>query len=168
MPASFFGEFMKQLIDPQLMLYIVKCCNNTIAFDTETTGITVKDQVCGWVITNDEFSVYVPVRHEAGGNIPDATGFEFELAQAFKERGRLGYRTVGHNLGFDLRISLRHGVVLRSPLEDTMIMRRSSAILPRVTVWTSAASAVQSRLRRAPQSMPNWPADSAASPTASR
>ena len=121
---------MKQLIDPDLMIRIVRDCNTPIAFDTETTGITVKDKVCGWVVTNDEFSIYVPVRHEAGGNIPDAEGFEIILADAFETRGRLGYRTIGHNLGFDLRISLRHGVVLNSPLEDTMI---NEAIISDVT-----------------------------------
>jgi DNA polymerase-1 len=63
----------------------------------------------------------VPVRHEAGGNIPDAGSFETEIARAFQERSRLGFRTVGHNLGFDLRICLRHGIVLGLPLEDTMI-----------------------------------------------
>lgn len=92
-----------------------------IAFDTETSGLSVRDFICGWVITDYEASVYVPVRHEAGGNIPDVEDFERELADAFKERTRLGYRTVGHHLGFDLRGSLRHGVVIGSPCEDTMI-----------------------------------------------
>ena len=112
---------MKQCINPQLALDIVRVHPDTIAFDTETTGLTVKDKICGYVITNREFSIYIPVRHEAGGNIPNAEDFEQELARAFADRGRLHLRTVGHNIGFDLRICYRHGIVPRHPLEDTMI-----------------------------------------------
>jgi DNA polymerase I-like protein with 3'-5' exonuclease and polymerase domains len=112
---------MKQLINAQLALDIVRCHPHPIAYDTETTGLTASDKVCGYVVTNKEYSIYIPVRHEPGGNIPNAEEFEQELAKAFKDRSRLGFRTIGHNLGFDLRISNRHGVVLSSPLEDTMI-----------------------------------------------
>jgi DNA polymerase-1 len=121
---------MKQLIDPSLALRIVSDEHNSIAFDTETTGLTVKDKVCGYVITNAEYSIYVPVRHEAGGNIPNADEFELALAQAFRDRSRHGFRTVGHNFGFDLRICLRHGISLNGPLEDTMI---NEAIISDVT-----------------------------------
>jgi len=110
-----------QGIDPELALRIVKNDPRPIAFDTETTGLSRRDIVCGWVITNDENSLYVPVRHEAGGNIPQPEEWENELAKAFAERSRQGYLTVGHNLGFDLRMSLKHGVRLWHPLEDTMI-----------------------------------------------
>ena len=115
------GNNMKQCVDPQLALDIVRREYRTIAFDTETTGLTVKDKICGYVVTSNEFSVYVPVRHEGGGNIPNAEDFEHALADAFSDRSRMLFRTVGHNLGFDLRICLRHGIVLKGPLEDTMI-----------------------------------------------
>ena len=121
---------MKQIIDPRLALTIVRDSRTPIAFDTETTGIDINSKVCGWVITNEEYSIYVPVRHEAGGNIPNAEEFELELGRAFRDRSQLGYHTVGHNLGFDLRISLRHGVVLGAPLEDTMI---NEAIISDIT-----------------------------------
>lgn len=121
---------MQQLIDPRLALNIIRDEQHPIAFDTETTGIDVHSVVCGWVITNKEYSIYVPVRHEAGGNIPNVPDFEVELAKAFRDRGQRGFRTVGHNLGFDLRVSLRHGVVLHSPVEDTMI---NEAIISDVT-----------------------------------
>lgn len=110
-----------QGIDPDLALRIVREDHRAIAFDTETTGLTRKDLVCGWVITNAENSIYVPVRHEGGGNIPGAASFEAHLARAFEDRSRQGFLTVGHNLGFDLRMSLKHGVRLWHPLEDTMI-----------------------------------------------
>ena len=108
------------MIDPELMLKIVRE-SKVIAYDTETTGLTVQDKIVGYVVTDSENSLYVPVRHEGGGNIPNVVEFEAGLTKAFLERGRLGFRTVGHNLGFDLRISLRHGVVVSSPMEDTMI-----------------------------------------------
>jgi len=112
---------MKQGIDPQLMLRIVRDEPRPIAYDTETTGLTVHDKICGYVITNSDHSLYTPVRHEGGGNIPNTEDFERDLASAFRDRHRLGFRTIGHALGFDLRISLRHGIDIRGPLEDTMI-----------------------------------------------
>jgi DNA polymerase-1 len=112
---------MKQLINAQLAIDIVRCHPNPIAFDTETTGLTVNDKICGYVVTNKEYSIYVPVRHEGGGNIPNVEEFERELNKAFADRSRLVFRTVGHNVGFDLRICLRHGVTLAGPLEDSMI-----------------------------------------------
>lgn len=110
-----------QIIDPALALELVRNEEGPIAYDTETTGLTIKDTVCGYVITNVEYSIYVPVRHGGGGNIPRPEAFEASLAKAFDDRSRYGYLTVGHNLGFDLRISLRHGIRLWHPLEDTMI-----------------------------------------------
>lgn len=110
----------ESLIDPELALQIVRE-SEIIAYDTEGTGLTTTDKICGYVITDHSFSVYVPVRHGAGGNIPNVEEYEKELADAFAARSRYGYRTIGHNLGFDLRISLRHGIKLSAPLEDTMI-----------------------------------------------
>jgi len=108
------------MIDPERTLRMVRE-SPVITYDTETSGLTVKDYVCGYVVADEETSTYAPVRHAAGGNIPAALDFEIALAQAFDERHRRGYRTVGHHLGFDLRISLRHGVRVLGPLEDTMI-----------------------------------------------
>jgi DNA polymerase-1 len=111
---------MRQMIDPELALNIVRR-SKLIAFDTETTGLTVEDKVCGWVITDEEHSLYIPVRHGGGGNIPNAEEFEKALYNAFYGRYLSGFNTVGHNLGFDLRIAARHGVVIAGPVEDTMI-----------------------------------------------
>jgi|GEM_PF-1787511 len=108
------------IIDPDLALRIVRT-SPVIAYDTETDGLLVTSIIVGYVITDWEHSVYVPVRHEAGGNIPHVDEFEAALADAFAERTRLGLRTVGHHLGFDLRGSLRRGIVVGSPCEDTQI-----------------------------------------------
>jgi DNA polymerase I len=107
-------------INPELALRLVRE-SKVIAFDTETTGLTVVDKVIGWVITDESNSIYTPVRHDNGGNIPNAAEFEANLAKAFLDRGRLGLRVVGHNVGFDLRAALRVGVTVLSPLEDSMI-----------------------------------------------
>jgi DNA polymerase-1 len=112
---------MKQCINPQLALDLVRLHYKPIAFDTETTGLTVHDKICGYVVTNEDYSIYVPVRHESGGNIPNVEEFERELNAAFADRSRFIFRTVGHNLGFDLRICLRHGIRIAGPLEDVMI-----------------------------------------------
>src|SRR5690242_3058574 len=109
------------MIDPDLALRIVRE-SPLMAYDTETSGLEPgRDFICGHVITNTEHSIYVPLRHESGGNVPDAEGFEKALASAFNDRARLGLRTVGHNLGFDLRMAAWHGITLGGPLEDTQI-----------------------------------------------
>jgi DNA polymerase-1 len=111
---------MYQGINAERALRIVRE-SPLIAFDTETTGLELKDRAVGYVITDADNSLYVPVRHEAGGNIPNTTEFESALNHAFLVRGRLAYRTVGHNLGFDLRMAGRENIRPQYPLEDTLI-----------------------------------------------
>ena len=111
---------MANKIDPELALRMVRE-SPLIAFDTETSGLTVKDKICGYVVTDVDNSIYVPVRHEGGGNIPNAEEFDNAIATAFADRTRSGFHTVGHHLGFDLRAALRHGVRINGPCEDTMI-----------------------------------------------
>src|SRR5579864_5131846 len=107
-------------IDPDRALKMVMY-SKLIAFDTETTALTVHDKVVGWVITDSEASTYAPVRHSGGGNILYPGEFERVLNIGFKDRARRGFYTVGHNLGFDLRMAGRHEVFPEFPLEDTMI-----------------------------------------------
>lgn len=108
------------MINPELMLRLVREAP-IIAFDTETSGLNVTDFICGWVVTTNEHSLYTPVRHEGGGNVPDVPAFEKALDAAFQDRHRLGYITIAHNAGFDLRAALRHNVRILGPVEDTMI-----------------------------------------------
>lgn len=109
------------IIDPDFALKIIRN-DPTISYDTETSGLDARSFICGYVLANFERSVYVPVRHEAGGNIPgDPAEFEAELADAFADRDRNGGLTVGHNLAYDLKMSHRHKIVTNRRLEDTMI-----------------------------------------------
>lgn len=117
-----------QGIDPDMALRLVRNWSGILAYDTETSGLEHSDYVVGYVITANYYSLYVPVRHGGGGNVPNPDSFEATLADAFADRSRKGYRTVGHHLGFDLRMSGKVGfggktvaVILGSPLEDTMI-----------------------------------------------
>ena len=111
---------MYQGIDPQRAIQMVQQ-SQVIAFDTETSGLEIDDRICGWVIADNEASVYVPVHHSGGGNILYSDEFERVLNLAFGDRARRGLRTVGHNLGFDLRMAGKSGVFPEYPLEDTMI-----------------------------------------------
>lgn len=108
------------MINPDLALRLVREAR-VISYDVETTGLGPESLVCGYVIADRSQSIYVPVRHEAGGNIPCAEDFESELNHAFEDRTRHGYRTVGHNLAFDLFQSWKHGVIVGGQLEDTEI-----------------------------------------------
>ena len=96
--------------------------SRVLAFDTETTGLHPHtDHVCGWVVANAEHSLYIPVAHKGGGNICDAPRFNRQLALAFAKRSRLGLRTVGFALPFDLWFAGKEGVILRDPLEDCQL-----------------------------------------------
>lgn len=115
------------IIDPQLALRMVYE-SPVIAYDTETNGLEHDSYIVGYVVTDWDSSIYIPVRHGGGGNIPFVDEFEDELAAAFRDRARMGYLTVGHHLGFDLRMSLKTGygdkktaIVISGNVEDTMI-----------------------------------------------
>lgn len=107
--------------------------SNHVTYDSETSGLDWKrNHIVGHVITPlGEDSMYVPVRHLGGGNLPgcripesptgwegDLHPFEVELAKIAGEKWR---RWVGHNLIFDLRFCRRHGILLYGDYEDTSI-----------------------------------------------
>ena len=97
-------------------------CSRVIAFDTETSGLNAhSDYVCGWVVANEAHSLYIPVRHEPGGNICSPERFEKALADSFRKRSRLGLLTVGFSLAFDLWFAGIHGVLIDGPLEDAQL-----------------------------------------------
>lgn len=109
-----------------------------IAYDTEGSGVDWKRSCnTGYVITSEDFNCYIPVRHGGGQNLPGCKPllkasrepgetvpvhpWERELAKAFKERGRLGYKTIGHNMKFDLHASLNHGIEITGDIECTQL-----------------------------------------------
>jgi DNA polymerase-1 len=107
-----------------------------IAFDTETSGVDWKvNQPIGYVITDPNVSVYVPIRHGGGGNLPGAkpmqtptdditpSDFEVELNKAFADRERLKIgRAVGHNMKFDVHMAANAGVMLGRNIGCTQLM----------------------------------------------
>ena len=108
-------------IDPDWALQAIRTIPE-ISYDTETNGLDATSIICGYVVADFTKSVYVPVRHEAGGNIPgDPREFEAALNDAFAERDQRGFLTIGHNLAFDLKMSHRHNITTNRRLEDTQI-----------------------------------------------
>lgn len=110
---------------------------DVIAYDTETSGLDWKrNHPIGYVVSTGDVSVYVPIRHNGGGNL--AAGgvmaletpegpftvhpFEEALAKAFTERRQHDFwTTVGHNLIFDMHFSANAGIYLGRNCEDTQL-----------------------------------------------
>lgn len=108
-----------------------------VAFDTETTGLDWRyNQPVGYVVTDPNLSVYVPIRHGGGGNLPgtrpmqtptdkiEITDFERELNRAFRHRETQGLgRIVGHHTKFDVHMAANAGVMLGRGLACTQNMQ---------------------------------------------
>lgn len=106
---------------PDFALAMVESAR-VLAFDVETTGLDAhKDRVCGYVVANASHSLYIPVRHQGGNMFADPVPFERELARAFAKRSRLGLRTIGFAIHFDLWMAAKEGVLLGPPLEDCQL-----------------------------------------------
>lgn len=109
--------------------------SSKLAYDTETTGVDWKtNQPIGYVLTSPEASVYVPIRHGGGGNLPGSrpmqtptdkitpSDFEVALAKAFKDRHSSLGRVIGHHMKFDVHMSANAGVMLGRNLGCTQNM----------------------------------------------
>lgn len=84
-----------------------------LGYDVETNGLDWrKCYVCGYSFSDGREAYYIPVRHKAGANIVRVDEFEAELNAVLKQRARLGYPIVGHNIKFDMHMSANHGVML--------------------------------------------------------
>jgi len=105
-----------------------------IVYDCETSGLDWKvNHIVGHVITfspNPADSLYIPVRHLGGGNVPGATvpgsetswdgtdhPFEVELRALVRKQRKY----TGQNLPFDMRMLHRHRIDLRGTFEDTAL-----------------------------------------------
>lgn len=93
--------------------------NTLVAYDVETSGLKWQNcYVCGYSVSDGQSAYYVPVRHEAGGNISHVDAFEREVAEAIKQRKK---PLIGHNIKFDSHFSLNHKIELGDNIIDTMV-----------------------------------------------
>ena len=106
--------------------------SDRIGVDVETSGVDWKHNfVVGWVINDAETSVYVPIRHGGGGNIPGGYApsepdeervkapHTFERVLSVAMLNRPNQLRIGHNVKFDCHFALNHGVVLGRNLSCT-------------------------------------------------
>lgn len=113
-----------------------------LGYDTETTGLDWRyHSPVGYVgaartaTGGPVEAVYVPLRHGGGGNLPGCPPmtsptegfrlhpFEEALARAFEDRNRIGLgRTVGHNMKFDVHMSMNAKIRLGRRLACTANM----------------------------------------------
>lgn len=118
------GSNVAQSADDVQMILRRMRDSRVIGYDAETTGLDPwVNKIVGHVITfgpapSDTY--YVPVRHgePQSGNIEQALGFEREFADIALDRG---ITWVGHNVQFDLRFLLAHGIKILGQVEDTMV-----------------------------------------------
>lgn len=90
-----------------------------LAFDIESNGLNWKKCfVCGYSISDGRDAVYVPVRHEPGGNINNTDEFEKTINNTIKKRTK---KLIMHNGKFDMHFCQNHGISLGKNLSDTMI-----------------------------------------------
>jgi len=109
----------------------------TWCYDVETSGLDVRRcHVIGYVLgfgPTPKDSFYLPVRHAGGGNIPhpscpipdSPTGWDGSLHPIEQDLALLAtnpnLHIFGHNLKFDLHMSIRHGIHFEGTCEDTMV-----------------------------------------------
>lgn len=96
--------------------------SNLIALDTETSGLDQhNDFVVGFVITwspRPEDSIYLPIRHKGGGNLPNEKGVINCVRQLCK---RTDLTVVMHNAAFDLMMLYKENIHVEGFVEDTGI-----------------------------------------------
>lgn len=107
----------------------VAASGDPLSYDTETSGLDWKRVwPVGYVFCVPGTSVYVPLRHGGGGNLMGSRPletpegpfelhpFEVALKKAFAQReetyGAAAGPVIGHNLKFDMHMSLNAGVIL--------------------------------------------------------
>ncbi len=88
-----------------------------LAYDIESTGKNPVSNIAVGISFCKEkgAACYVPVRHTAGPNIPDA----FTVVKPVLEDG--GIAKIGHNLKYDILILRKEGIHVAGKLYDTML-----------------------------------------------
>lgn len=93
-----------------------------IAVDTETSGLDMfEDYIVGFVLTwspAPEDSIYLPIRHKSGGNLPDTQAV---IAYMKRLLARTDLHTIYHNAAFDIWMLRKEGIVVNGWTEDTEI-----------------------------------------------
>src|SRR5690606_10656717 len=101
--------------------------NKELAYDVETGGLVPGDMtpldwkrgyVCGYSLSDGQDKVYIPVRHEGGGNIECVKEFEQTISKIIEGRTA---PLIGHNIKFDYHFSQNHGIKLGNKIIDTMV-----------------------------------------------
>lgn len=109
-----------------------------VVYDTETSGLDwTRNFPVGHVVAAKGCSVYLPVRHAGGGNLPVDGGFpvpreaeaeeypahpvERALSDAFKRRAQSKRLVVGHHLKFDMHMAANVGIDLGHDHACTMV-----------------------------------------------
>ena len=94
---------------------------DVIAFDTETSGLDPhKDRPVGYVFTwsmNPRDSIYLPIRHEGGGNLDPEPVIRFTKDTL----ARTDLRVVMHNAAFDIWMAEKDGIFIEGAVEDTAL-----------------------------------------------
>ncbi len=107
--------------DPEALAGFVELLGQqpVLAFDTETTGLSVvDDDVIGYAFSWEVGEGwYLPVRSHSAP-VLDPTEVREALRPALEDESVL---KVGHNLKFDLSVLERAGITVRGPMFDTMI-----------------------------------------------
>lgn len=91
-----------------------------IGWDVETNGLRWQGGfVCGYSASDGKEAVYIPVRHEGGGNIEQVENFENEVAKIISSRKK---PLIAFNVKFDAHFSENHGIKLGNKVIDCMVM----------------------------------------------
>ena len=92
-----------------------------LAYDTETTGVDWrKNRAVGHALCwgpGEDQAVYLPVRHEEGGNLPHQAVTRW-LVDLFK---RPDLHVVGHSLKFDIHMAANDGIAFKGRVECTQV-----------------------------------------------
>lgn len=105
--------------EAQAFINMLSADKEDLGYDVETNGLNWKDGfVCGYGLSDGNYSFYVPVRHGGGFNIEGVEAFEREVAKIIDKRK---HKLIAHNAKFDAHFSANHGIYIAKKVVDTMV-----------------------------------------------